>query len=193
MKKILLTLLVAVCSLTASAQVYLGGEVGFWRNSDDNHTQFSIQPEIGYNLSNKWALGIGIGFTHDYVGKGEDWDGETLAKAKVNTFSVDPYARYSYAKFGPVRLFLDMGFGVAASKYKGEVAGHEVDSDALVAWRIGVAPGIAVSLCKNLDFIAHCGFLGYRESDGVNSAYGETGFGFELSGNDLSFGVVYNF
>lgn len=116
-----------------------------------------------------------------------------MAKAKVNTFSVDPYARWSYAKFGPVRLFLDMGFGVAASKYKGEVAGHEVDSDALVAWRIGVAPGIAVSLCKNLDFIAHCGFLGYRESDGVNSAYGETGFGFELSGNDLSFGVVYNF
>lgn len=66
----------------------------------------------------------------------------------MNTFSVDPYARWSYAKFGPVRLFLDMGFGVAASKYKGEVAGHEVDSDALVAWRIGVAPGIAVSLCK---------------------------------------------
>lgn len=191
MKKFFLTLLVAVSSLAANAQVYLGGEVGLWRNSDDNHTQFTIKPEIGYNLSDKWALGIGIGFSHDYVG--DKSDRHDIYNMKVNTFAIDPYARWSYAKFGPVRLFLDMGFGLAASKTKYEIGDRDTDDDALVSWRIGVSPGLAVRLCKNLDFIAHAGFLGYRESDGSFGPYGEQGFGFELSGYDLNFGVVYNF
>lgn len=34
MKKILLIVAIAAASLTASAQTYVGGSVGFWRNSD---------------------------------------------------------------------------------------------------------------------------------------------------------------
>lgn len=181
-----------MCSLTASAQVYLGGEVGLWRNADDNHTNFTLKPEVGYNLSDKWALGIAVGFTHDYFGSGE-FDGETLHKLKVNSFAIDPYARWTYAKFGPVSLFLDMGFGINASKAKSDFKGNEYDSDALVGWRIGVSPGLRVSLVKNLDFIAHAGFLGYREADNGFSPYGEQGFGFEVSGYDLNFGLLYNF
>ncbi len=48
MKKIFLSVAVAAMSLTASAQVYVGGEVGAWRNSDANTTTVSIQPEVGY-------------------------------------------------------------------------------------------------------------------------------------------------
>lgn len=44
MKKILLTIAVAAASLSASAQVYLGGEVGAWRNSDKNHTSLPSIP-----------------------------------------------------------------------------------------------------------------------------------------------------
>lgn len=47
-------------AIAASAQVYVGGQVGLWRNTDDNHSKFSIAPEVGYNLSDKWAVGIGI-------------------------------------------------------------------------------------------------------------------------------------
>ena len=66
MKKLFLSLLVGAASLTASAQVYVGGEVGLWRNNDANHTSFSLKPQVGYELSNKWAIGGSIGFTHDY-------------------------------------------------------------------------------------------------------------------------------
>lgn len=68
--------------MAASAQVYIGGEVGFWRNTDANHTNFNIKPEIGYNLSDQWDLGIGIGFNHDYNGMGK-YDGETIAKKRL--------------------------------------------------------------------------------------------------------------
>ena len=178
MKKLFLTLAVAAASLTASAQVYVGGEVGLWRNKDANHTNFTIKPYLGYKLSDKWDLGIGIGYEHDYENH-----------VKKNSFEVDPYARWSYVKFGPVSLFLDMGFGVAT--YKTKIGDHS--SDAQVGWRVGVQPGVKVALCKNLDFIAHAGFLGYREADDKHCSYGEDGFGFNFSGNNLNFGVVYNF
>ena len=48
MKKLFLTLAVAFASLAANAQLYVGGEVGAWRNSDDNKTDFNLKPEIGY-------------------------------------------------------------------------------------------------------------------------------------------------
>ena len=179
MKKLFLTLAVAAASLTASAQAYVGGEVGFWRNSDDNHTSFTLHPEIGYQLSPKWDLGLGFSYSHDY-----------LKGYKVNGIQVDPYARWSYAKFGPVSLFLEMGFGV--NTYKTKFRDGDA-SDAQVGWRVGVQPGVKVGLCKNIDFIAHVGFLGYRESDDNRCSYGEDGFGFNLSGNNLNFGLVYKF
>lgn len=192
MKKLLLTAAVAAVALAANAQVYVGGELGFWRSTDNNHTSLAIKPEVGYQLSDKWDLGIGLGYNYDYVGRGEI-NGETLAKAKVNSFEVDPYARWSYAKFGPVRLFLDMGFGVNTYKTKYDVAGYSGTSDAQVGWRVGVQPGIAVGLTKNIDFIAHVGFLGYQDADDDYCSYGEQGFGFNVSSNNLNFGFVYKF
>ena len=199
MKKLFLTLAVAFASLAANAQLYVGGEVGAWRNSDDNHTSFNLKPEIGYQLSDKWDLGIGIGFNHDYKGVGEASDGTTLVKNEVNSFEVNPYARWSFVKFGPVRMFLDITAGVSTYKEKATVYNPVTEKsttetgDAKVGWRVGVQPGVAVGLCKNLDFIAHVGFLGYRDADDNKCSYGENGFGFDLSSNNLNFGFVYKF
>lgn len=178
MKKIFLTVAVAAAALTANAQAYVGGEVGLWHDNDAKATNFDIKPEIGYNLSDKWALGIGIGYEYGKVGK-DDF------AVKTHDFTINPYARWSFVKFGPAKLFLDMGFGVDVQKSKG--------ADAATAWRIGVQPGIAVNLSKHIDFIAHLGFLGYCDSDDQkNTTYGN-GFGFYVSGNDLTFGIDYNF
>lgn len=175
MKKLFLTMMVAALSVAASAQVYVGGEVGLWRDYDKNHTSFTILPEVGYRLSDRWSIGTVVGFSHDYM------DG-----VKVNGAVVSPYARYSYAKFGPVNLFLDGGFGFNTYKYK--------DSDgSRSAWQVGITPGIAVDVAKNLSFVAHVGFLGWRDADDDRSAFGSNGFGFQLSGNDLRFGMLYRF
>lgn len=184
MKKLILSLVVAMTSIAASAQVYVGGEVGFWRNYDDNKTTFSINPHIGYTLDEDWALGLGIGYTHDYM-KG----------AAVNSFQVEPYARYTFAKFGNVSLFLDGGFGFETGKY--DTDGAESQN----AWYVGIRPGVKVSLTDELDFVAHCGFLGYRNaddhydvvSDRGYSSFGQDGFGFDVDGNSLTFGLYYNF
>ena len=172
MKKFLLTLAVAVCTVAASAQVYVGGAVGFWRNSDANTTSFVLEPEVGYTLSDKWDIGIGIGYGHIYD------DG-----AKINAFTVNPYARYTFAKVGPVSFFVNGGFGFSTSKPKG--------GDSENSWEIGLTPGLKVNVAKNLDFISEIGFLGYRDDD--LNVYRGSGFGFKFSSNDLKFGLVYTF
>lgn len=181
MKKLLLTLLVAVSALTANAQVFVGGEVGLWRNNEAHRTDFSIQPEVGFTLSDHWAIGLNIGYAHSYD-----------AGTSVNGFVALPYARYTYLKFGSVSLFIDGGFGFNTFKAK------DYD-ESFNAWQVGVSPGIAVKLNKNFSFVAHVGFLGYRDSDTSLdtetpvSVFGDDGFGFKLSGNDLRFGLYYNF
>lgn len=207
MKKLFVTVCMAVAAIAANAQVYVGGELGVWRNGEDgaNKTSLTIAPEVGYNLNETWALGIKLGYNHQYTGTG-DIDFGSLSGSgsiKTNSFVVEPYVRASYAKFGPVRLFVDGGFAFATSKNKYTV---EVNSksesetgDAHNAWQIGFKPGIAVDLNQHFSFIAHAGFLGYRHSDPkkYNGAledgiYGN-GWGFDFKSNGLTFGFLYNF
>ncbi len=194
MKKILLSMVALLATVAASAQVYVGGEVGFWRNTDDNHTTFTIAPQVGYNLSDKWAIGTEIGYNHDYS---KGWS--------TNGFEIAPYARYTVAKAGPVSFILDGGFGFSTykAKYNKDTKLGDVDyeSDSFNAWEVGITPGVKVSLAKNVDFIASLGFLGYRDNDDADKdnavvsshSFGEHGFGFHFNSNDLKFGVIYNF
>lgn len=187
MKKLFSSLIALLATVAASAQVYVGGEVGLWRNTDDNHTSFTVAPQVGYNLNDKWAIGLEFMYNHEY------YDG-----VKANGAGVAPYARYTVAKAGPVSFMLDGGVGFATYKAKYK----EYESDSYNAWQIGITPAIKVSLTKKVDFIASLGFLGYRDNDDMADvdgekvsapAFGEKGFGFSFSSNDLKFGVVYNF
>ena len=58
MKKVLMTLLVMFAVVTAYAQeMYVGGGISLWRNHDAERTTFSISPEFGYGLNEKWSVG----------------------------------------------------------------------------------------------------------------------------------------
>ena len=43
---------------SVKAQVYVGGTVGLWHNDDLDANFFKLEPEVGYNLSEKWAGGV---------------------------------------------------------------------------------------------------------------------------------------
>lgn len=176
MKKLLLTALVALVGITASAQVYVGGELGFWRNYDANETYLSINPEVGYNLNDKWAVGVDLGFAHDYLNGG-----------KVNSYNVNPYVRYTAAKLGPVNVFVDGTAGVGSI--------HFVHANTYTSWEVGVKPGVAVNLNDKLSFVTHFGFVGYRDNDAPKSLSegDDTGLGAKFSGKELTFGLYYNF
>ena len=184
MKKIFAVALVAMMTMTVNAQVYVGGGVGFQTTSQDGNSEtfFKLVPEIGYNLDENWAVGIAVGYgEHKTTLK----SGNLTTTAKVKAFEIAPYARYTFAKFDKVNLFVD-----------GTVDYLHTDNagDKNNTFSIGLKPGVAVNLNDKLSFVAHAGFLGYQNSkDDYEGAKAANTFGFDLDGSNLSFGVYYNF
>jgi len=184
MKKIFAVALVAMMTMTVNAQVYVGGGVGFQTTSQDGNSEtfFKLVPEIGYNLDENWAVGIAVGYgEHKTTLK----SGNLKTTAKVKAFEIAPYARYTFAKFDKVNLFVD-----------GTVDYLHTDNagDKNNTFSIGLKPGVTVNLNDKLSFVAHAGFLGYQNSkDDYEGAKAANTFGFDLDGSNLSFGVCYNF
>ena len=203
MKKLFVAACMAVAALSANAQTYVGGEVGLWRDAEDgaNQTSFTLAPEIGYNLNDTWALGIALKYGYLYNGGEhglEIGDHELDSDTKTNAIIVSPYVRATFARLGKVRLFLDGGFSFATAKVKyttvADGESKSIEDDAKNGFEIGIKPGISVDVSKNLSFIAHAGFLGYRHSkNNENTVLGKNGFGFDVISTNLSFGFIYNF
>lgn len=178
MKKILMTIAAVVAAANVNAQVFVGGALGFATESydGDSETSFVVKPEIGYTLDENWALGISFG----YGETGKD-------NKKVKTLSVNPYARYTFAKFDNVNLFVDGGFdfeNVDSKSY-----GYKVNS-----WGIGLKPGVAVNLNESVSFVAHAGFLGYASSKpDYDGAKATNTFGLAVDATNIDFGLYFNF
>ena len=61
MKKILMSVVAAMFAVCASAQVYVGGNVGIASvdaGGSDNETVYSLLPEVGYKFNDDWAAGV---------------------------------------------------------------------------------------------------------------------------------------
>lgn len=94
MKKILMIVVVMMAALSSYAQeMYLGGGISLWRDCDADVTSFSISPDFGYNLNERWAVGGEVVFSHE----GTHYDvGDEKVSSHINSFAIAPYARYSF-------------------------------------------------------------------------------------------------
>ena len=70
-KSFILTALFSIITLTASAQVWIGGELYFRSNKAtlgdieiNSNNSVGIMPEVGYRFSDKWAVALSVGFSH---------------------------------------------------------------------------------------------------------------------------------
>lgn len=177
MKKIMLSLAMALVSVCASAQVYIGGTAGISSNKfegGDSKTAYTLMPEIGYEFNNKWEAGLEIG-----IKKGEVCELKEVPEA--TTFIVAPYVRYTAVETKLVNLFIEgtIGYG-SVSKGVGDY------------YEVGIKPGLAVKLSDHVNFITKIGFLGYKgfsPDQGKNSST----FGLNVDASNISFGAIYKF
>ena len=140
MKKILMTMVAAFAAVSMNAQVSLGGSVAFeaWSSQknagDKSETVFKILPEVGYNLTDEWAIGTVIGYQSDKF--------NGVSGISESAFTFNPYARYTFAKLGKVNLFVDGGvdFTSASKSDWTEIA-------------VGFKPGLAINLNENFSFV----------------------------------------
>lgn len=169
MKKILVLLVAVMATMAVNAQLYVGGTVGFSSDKAEGAsavTTYRIMPEIGYNLSENWAIGATLGYE------------KTLYK----TFQIAPYVRYTFLNTDLLDLFVDGE--VAYMNEKEDVAGAESRN----GFGINIKPGLAVNLSDNMSLIAKYGLLGYNKMDKVGST-----FGLNLDASQIDFGFIYKF
>lgn len=157
-----------VCAMVASAQLYVGGGLGYAKTEvgDVDATEWSIRPEVGYTLNDNWAFGVALDYS----------DVENTG----TTFSVTPYARYTFLRAGALSVFADGT--VEMERFKPE------SGDSTTGWGIAVKPGVAYAINENFSVVAHVGVLGYYDLDNDTKAYG-----LELDASDLSFSLYYSF
>lgn len=165
MKKLVLTLALVFGMLTASAQFFVGGQLGLTYDNDTENTTFRIAPEFGYAFNDAWTVAGMIGYTH---------------MDNYNSFYIAPYARWTFFTKDFVSLLVDGGFGISTGKHKG--------ASSVNGFEIGFKPGIAFNLTDEFSLVAHCGFLGYRDKYNGSSVSG-----LSLTGNDLSVSLYYKF
>lgn len=179
MKKLFMTLAAAVIAVSASAQVYLGGNVGIASTKIAGHdaqTTYKVLPEIGYKINKDWAIGTVVGW-----GKGTPVEIEDAEHA-IGTFEVAPYVRYTALHTKMVDLFVDGGFSY--KHYNG--TGNE--------WTVGLKPGIALNFNKNVSLVAHAGFVGYKYyKPSYDHAKSSNAWGVDFDTNNLTLGLLWNF
>ena len=66
-KALFLTILSTIITMTASAQIWIGGELYFKSNKAslgglevNSNKSLGIQPEVGYRISDKWAVALKV-------------------------------------------------------------------------------------------------------------------------------------
>ena len=171
MKKVLTVIAAAFVAVAAHAQFYAGGAIGF---QSGNNSYFVVAPEAGYSFNDQFSVGAVVGF-----GTFED---------SHNQFTINPYVRWTFADWSPVKLFLDGSFDFTSL--------HMDNADKTYSCiQFGVKPGVALPLNEKLSLVAHLGFIGFASVDDDIDGWAsyQDGFGANFSGNDLTFGVYYNF
>lgn len=182
MKKILMTLVIALSAVTANAQWYLGGSVGvasIKNGNADAETVYKFVPDFGYTINDDWTVGVAVGYQK---GACNLINGSFGQDTKTELLQINPYARYTVVKSKLVNVFLDGTVGLGSYK------------DVGTEFQLGLKPGLAVNLNNKLSFVAHIGFVGFDsfspKADGVDNS---NKIGVDLNGNNLLFGLYYNF
>lgn len=174
MKKVLTVIALAFAAMNMSAQnMYVGGGVRFESTSDE--TLFAIQPEVGYQLNDKFGIGLAVGF-------GTNGSGDS----RYTEFVIQPYVRHQIVKVGGnVNFFLDYQLG-----YKN--AG--VKDSKTNTFEIGAAPGLAWNVNPKLSVVTHLGFVGYQSSklDDEN-AKANNKFMLKAIAQNVGLSIYYNF
>ncbi len=177
MKKIFLTAFMAVCAMTANAQVWMGGAVGFdvtdYDGADKNEFTFRLAPEVGYSLNEKWDIAASLGISTIKNESG-------IKDANGTSFTINPYARYTFAKAGIASFFVDGGFGYGIY--------HPKHGDNTNNFYIGVRPGVKVALSEKVCLVSHLGYLGYQWIEDHSNS-----FGLGVDNNTIDFGLYWSF
>ena len=199
MKKILLVLGLVFATMTASAQWYAGGALGFeldgaWKDKDgnkngDSFSQFGILPEVGYAVSDKFDVGIALEFT---LGTHTEWANDKKTESlKTTMFGVSPYVRYTFCEFGKFSLLgkaaFNLGFGTGKpSSFDADGKETEGLKSGATVLGFAITPVVLYSLSDKICLYTNLNFAG------LNFESVTTKYDGDKTGSQSYFGIGAN-
>lgn len=168
MKKLLFTL-IAVIGLAsmASAQLYVGGSIGF--SSDGGKTkladgteikhaktaEFGLMPRVGYFLNDNLSVGaiLNISYTKDTdAGADPYWESMT-------SLGIAPFVRWNFYSIGKFGINLEGGFGFdyGTGNYKDKPSNTKFSG---TNFGLFVRPVLTYDISRNITLEANLNFFG---------------------------------
>jgi hypothetical protein len=145
MKKVILMAAAAVMvAMGANAQgkVWVGGTLGFNTIEEGPYKVNAVDfaPEVGYNITDKWGVGLGFGFSQVTVDNGQ-------TEESVSSFGIAPFARYTFLKWKALSVFADGGFSFSSADAYVTENDFYPNTD-VTTFGLFVNPGFSLKLSK---------------------------------------------
>lgn len=203
MKKMLIAVGLMFFGLAASAQVSkgtvtVGGNVGFrtskTKDADNRSTNFSIQPQIGYFLSDKLEGYVKLGYTNE----SESYTDNSAGKNKTDQFGGGIGLRKYFMVSDNVAIFAGPELSYYSGSAKQEPSGGSsqklYDTNTFNA---NVNAGVGVFFTKNIGLVAGLGVLSFESETNKypNNGGKSTSNSFNLLAKNAPFalGIVFHF
>lgn len=165
MKKLFILLTFALVGQLASAQWMLGGSFQLWGGA--NNLSFSLAPEVAYEVSERWEVGLGLGVDLDYT---------YASKATTCNGMVMPFASYKI-------------WGNELLEFRAKALGSVEFARELEIAELGVEPELVITPCEHFELGFSLGFLGARYT---NFSGWSGGLLFDSSANRVSFTYIFD-
>lgn len=150
-------------------------------------------PEFGYNLSDRWALGIQLGLINAEANAG------TSASAWSQTFSVAPFARYTLLKWKAFSVFADGG--IDFSDLTGDTNFEDGTTEDVHLTTVGlfVNPGFSLRLTDRFSLIGRTNLFTLSHAKtkasfgNAESSVWTTSLNSPFNLDDIEIGFTFNF
>jgi hypothetical protein len=190
------TLINGSFSITASKQENLQLQPSMNKTSG-----FSIMPRAGIFISDKTALGVGIGYNYVKTEYAYDNFGSpSTSQQKTDGFSISPFLRRYFALGDKVAFFLDgrliFGFGNSSSEYHlfdgftGQVQVISLSNDTFTTG-VAAKPGVAFFVSPKWGLEVSFANLGFDYSKARDSDSESYKFNFSHGLDALNFGAAF--
>lgn len=145
-----------ICSVSASAQSYIGGSFSFGslsnrtRNADgttawNGSTSISVAPDLGWLIGDRWAVGIrpSVGFGGSV--------GDSDVQSKSFSLGINPYARYQLLAHNRFGLWAEADPSITFTQNRSQTRdGVRTSTSRSTAYGVEVLPVLTYQLNRHI-------------------------------------------
>lgn len=188
MKKVFFCILLICTALPLHTEAqdmnkfWIGGNFGYIIKKYDglNLTTYKVLPEFGYAWSDRWAVGISIGYVHS---EESSFASFPLSHDRLITqgIVIAPFVRFSFLQGSLGKLFVDGHISYTNGEVKAGNSMWAYSSYDTHAEEFGLRPGVAFNVNKHIVITGKFGFLGLQFQKINEQEYSSFGFDFDLT------------